>query len=119
MSKKWNIEYTDEFGLWWEDLSEGAQDKCAVVIDLLEREGPNLGFPYSSAINGAKHAMRELRIQYEGEPYRILYAFDPSRNALLILGGNKTGKNRWYDENVPKAEKIFEQYLKELEEEWK
>lgn len=119
MSNTWNIEYTDEFGLWWEEQSEGAQDKCAVVIDLLEREGPKLGFPYSSAINGAKHAMRELRIQYEGEPYRILYAFDPLRNALLILGGNKTGKNRWYDENVPKAENIFEQYLKELEEEQK
>ena len=63
--------------------------------------------------------MRELRIQYGGDPYRILYAFDPARNALLILGGNKTGNNRWYDENVPKAEKIFEQYLKELEEEKK
>lgn len=48
-----------------------------------------------------------------------MYAFDPARNALLILGGNKTGNNRWYDENVPKAEKIFEQYLKELEEEKK
>ena len=54
-----------------------------------------------------------------GHPYRILYAFDPVRNALLILGGDKTGNDRWYQEYVPKAEKIYARYLKELEEERK
>ena len=49
----------------------------------------------------------------------ILYAFAPRRNALLILGGDKTGNDRWYEENVPKAERIYEQYLKEIEEETK
>ena len=47
----------------------------------------------------------------------MLYAFDPVRNALLLLGGDKTGNDRWYSENVPKAEMLYEQHLKELEEE--
>ena len=119
MTNEWIVEFTDEFELWWLELSELVQEKCAAVVDLLTREGPNLGFPYSSSIRGSVHALRELRIQCGGHPYRILYAFDPQRNALLILGGDKTGNDRWYEENVPKAERIYEQYLKEIEEEAK
>ena len=119
MTNEWIVEFTDEFELWWLELSELVQEKCAAVVDLLTREGPNLGFPYSSSIRGAVHALRELRIQCGGHPYRILYVFDPQRNALLILGGDKTGNDRWYEENVPKAERIYEQYLKEIEEESK
>ena len=119
MTNEWIVEFTDEFELWWLELSELVQEKCAAVVDLLTREGPNLGFPYSSSIRGSVHALRELRIQCGGHPYRILYAFDPQRNALLILGGDKTGNDRWYEENVPRAERIYEQYLKEIEEESK
>ena len=119
MAEKWIVEFTDEFELWWLDLSEAVQEKCAVVVDLLAREGPRLGFPYSSDIKGSSIAMRELRVQCGGHPYRILYVFDPRRNALLILGGDKTGDDHWYEENVPKAEKIYKQYLKEIEEEVK
>lgn len=119
MTNEWIVEFTDEFELCWLELSELVQEKCAVVVDLLTREGPNLGFPYSSSIRGSAHALRELRIQCGGHPYRILYTFDPQRNALLILGGDKTGNDRWYEENVPRAERIYEQYLKEIEEESK
>lgn len=58
--------------------------------------------------------MRELRIQHEGRPYRVLYAFDPKRTAYLLLGGDKTGDDRWYEVNVPKAEKIYAKHVKEL-----
>lgn len=51
----WNIEYTDEFGLWWGSLSEDEQISIAVSVQLLEERGPNLGFPHSSGINGSKH----------------------------------------------------------------
>ena len=119
MTHEWIVEFTDEFELWWLELSELVQEKCAAVVDLLIREGPNLGFPYSSSIMGSAYALRELRIQCAGHPYRILYAFDPQRNALLILGGDKTGNDRWHEENVPRAERIYEQYLKEIEEEAK
>lgn len=119
MAGQWIVEFTDEFESWWLEQTELVQEKCAVVVDLLMREGPQLGFPYSTDIKGTSSALRELRVQCGGHPYRILYAFDPKRHALLILGGDKTGNDRWYDENVPRAEKIFQQYLMEIEEESK
>jgi len=61
--------------------------------------------------------MRELRIQHEGRPYRVIYAFDPRRTAILLSGGDKTGNNRWYEEYVPRADDIYDQHLKELENE--
>lgn len=59
--------------------------------------------------------MRELRVQHEGRPYRVLYAFDPRRSAILLIGGDKTGNDRWYETFVPLADGIYEQHLKELE----
>lgn len=61
--------------------------------------------------------MRELWIQHEGRPYRVLYAFDPRRSAILLLGGDKTGNDRWYEEHVPIADTLYEAYLRELERE--
>ena len=84
---------------------------------MLEEHGPALGYPYSSDIRGANIALRELRIQSNGHPYRVLYAFDPARSALLLMGGDKTGNDNWYRENVPVAERLFAQHLKELENE--
>lgn len=51
--------------------------------------------------------IRELRIQHQGRPYRILYAFDPARNAILLIGSDKTGNDRWYDLFVPKADDLY------------
>jgi hypothetical protein len=80
--------------------------------------GPSLPFPYSSGIATSRHRhMRELRIQHEGRPYRVLYAFDPRRAAILLLGGDKTGNDRWYDEHVPNADTLYDEYLRELERE--
>lgn len=61
--------------------------------------------------------MRELRVQHQGHPYRILYIFDPRRVALLLVGGDKTGDDRWYEKNVPLADRIYDNYLSEIEEE--
>ena len=73
----WEVEFTDEFEEWWDDLSEAGQEDVAATVHLLELKGPQLPFPYSSGINGSKHNhMRELRIQHKGDPYRVLYAFD-------------------------------------------
>jgi hypothetical protein len=114
----WNVEYTDEFEDWWNSLNEEEQNEVAKVVTLLEEYGPHLPFPFSSAIHGSKYGhMRELRIQHKGDPYRSIYAFDPKRKALLLLGGKKTGDDRWYDENVPLADKIYDKHLKELERE--
>ena len=94
----WDVEYSDEFGEWWESLNEGEQVEVAAVVGMLEECGPNLCYPYSSSIIGSKvEHLRELRVQHKGKPHRVLYAFDPRRVAILLLGGNKTGKNRWYE----------------------
>lgn len=115
----WEVEYTDEFETWWEyDLSEGEQDEVAAVVGLLERKGPHLPYPFSSSICGSKHShMRELRVQHRGNPYRVLYAFDPRRIAVLLIGGRKTGNNRWYEDFVPLADRIYDEHLKLLRNE--
>jgi hypothetical protein len=58
--------------------------------------------------------MRELRVQVRGKPFRVLYAFNPQRAAILLLGGDKTGNERWYEVHVPKADKLYDQHLEEL-----
>lgn len=114
----WGIEFTDEFGSWWETLSEGEQDAIDRVVLMLAERGPLLPFPHSSGISRSKHShMRELRVQYRGEPYRVLYAFDPRRVAILLLGGNKVGDDRWYETEVPRADKLFDEHLLTLKKE--
>lgn len=105
------IVVTDEFVGWYAGLDEADTDAVYRVVGLLEARGVALGFPYSSAIEGTRVALRELRIQSGGRPLRILYAFDPKRQAVLLLGGNKTGNDRFYEEAVPRAEKLLATYL--------
>jgi hypothetical protein len=112
------VEYTDEFEQWYLTLDEAEQDSIDFVVEILEEKGVNLRHPYSKDIKGSRHGnMRELRIQHKGEPYRILYCFDPRRMAVLLLAGNKKGNDRWYEENVPKADRLYDELLKELEDE--
>ncbi len=58
--------------------------------------------------------MKELRTQHAGQPYRTLYAFDPKRVAILLIGGNKSGDKNWYKTNIPIADRLFAQHLKEF-----
>jgi len=114
----WNVEYTDEFRSWWRTLSEGAQEDVAATVALLEARGPQLPFPYSSDVEGSRHShMRELRVQSGGEPLRIFYAFDPRRTAILLIGGNKTGDERFYERLIPRADKLYDECLDELRRE--
>jgi hypothetical protein len=61
--------------------------------------------------------MRELRVQHAGRPYRILYAFDPRRTAMLPIGGDKTGNDRWYDAYVPLSDRLYDEHLAQLRKE--
>ena len=116
----WEVEYTVEFGRWWDRLSDREQAAVDAFVRELEKRGPALPFPYSSAVVQSRHPhMRELRPQYAGRPIRILYAFDPTRTAILLLGGDKTGKGRWYDENVPRADKLYDAHIQQLKREGK
>ena len=86
-------------------------------MDLLEARGTALGFPHTSSIESSQFGqMRELRVQHKGHPLRVLYAFDPRRVGLLLLGGDKTGNDRWYETLVPQADKLFAEHLAELRE---
>lgn len=114
----WPVEYTDEFGRWWDTLTAAEQVSIDAHVRKLEQRGPNLPFPYSSGINGSRHAhMRELRVQSGGKPLQVFYAFDPRRMAILLIGGDKTGDKRFYDRMVPVADDLYDEHLAELKRE--
>jgi hypothetical protein len=114
----WNVEHTDEFAGWYRDLSEAQQDDVTAAGLLLIEQGPQLPFPFSSGINGSKHThMRELRVQSGGRPLRIFYAFDPRRSAILLIGGDKTGDDRFYERMVPIADQLYDVYIAEIRRE--
>ena len=116
----WDVEYTDDFGAWWNALTEAEQESIDASVRLLETMGPQLPFPHGSDVKRSRHGhMRELRIQRAGRPYRVLYAFDPRRAAILLIGGDKTGNDRWYEVYVPIADRLYDDHLKELAEEAK
>ena len=114
----WEVEYTDEFGAWWATLAEAAQDAVDRTVGLLEAWGPQLGHPYSSAVATSRHPhVRELRVQSQGHPLRILYAFDVRRTAILLIGGDKAGRDRWYEEYVPAADRLYDEHVETLRRE--
>ena len=115
---EWEIEHTDEFEGWWNTLSEEEQMEITGSVEILTAKGPTLPFPLSTGIKSSKHDhMRELRIQIKGNPYRIFYAFDPRRTAILLIGGDKTGDDRFYETFVPIADNLYDTHLIELAKE--
>lgn len=114
----WDVEYTDEFGEWWSGLAEGRQEDVAASVELLATLGPQLPFPHSSGIGDSRHShMRELRVQSGGKPLRVFYAFDPRRTAILLIGGDKTGDDRFYERYVRRADELYDTHLDELRKE--
>jgi hypothetical protein len=111
----WEVEFTDEFEEWWNGLKETEQIKIDAAIRMLEEYGPDLSYPASSGVSRSRHShMRELRVQVRGKPFRVLYAFNPKRAAILLVGGDKTGDDRWYEVNVPKADQVYDRHIEEL-----
>ena len=114
----WEVEFTHEFARWWDALTADEQADIAHYVKELECRGPELSFPYSSSIKGSRHgAMRELRVQSGGKPIRIFYAFDPTRTAILLIGGQKGGNDRFYDQFIDLADRLFDEHLAELNRE--
>ena len=111
----YEVEYTDEFESWWDELSARTQDDVSRVVTMLAEQGPQLPYPHCSAVRQSRHGrMRELRIQSGGRPIRVFYAFDPRRTAILLLGAHKTQARRFYDCHVPRADLIYDRHLNEL-----
>ena len=114
----WEIQRSNEYLEWWQELSEAQQRSVRRTVNLLSESGPGLGYPHSSQVISSRHGrMRELRVQSRGRPLRIFYAFDPRRAVILLIGGDKTGNDRFYDEYVRMADRIYDEHLDKLYEE--
>jgi hypothetical protein len=114
----WDIEATSEFLTWFGDLSEEEQDAVDYSISLLASEGAKLGRPYADTVRSKRFPnLKELRSQAGGQPLRSFFAFDPRRTAILLIGGNKTGDDRFYERMIPYAEELYATYLDEIKRE--
>jgi hypothetical protein len=114
----WEVEFTDEFAGWWDALDEAEQEDVGASVMLLRELGPTLGGPHVDLVTTSAYPnMKELRTQHSGRPYRTLFAFDPRRIAILLIGGDKTGNDRWYLEFVPRADRIYAEHLRQIENE--
>ena len=114
----WELEVTDEFAEWFRSLTEPEQIAVTRAATLLEERGPSLGRPHVDTL--AKQSrysnLKELRIEHRGDAYRVLFAFDPRRVGVLLLGGRKPDQ-KWYKTAVPAADKLYDRYLEELKRE--
>lgn len=111
----WDVEFTDEFEAWWLTLTASEQQSIAASVGLLRLLGPALPRSHADAVRGSRHAnMKELRTQHRGRPLRTLFAFDPRRCAILLVGGDKTGDDRFYQRIVPLADRLYDEHLQQL-----
>jgi len=111
----WEVEFSDEFELWWSALDESERESLLAGVNLLRQLGPLLRRPYADTLKGSRHSnMKELRTQHRGRPLRTLFAFDPRRCAILLIGGDKTGDDRFYDRMIPQADRIYDEHLDDL-----
>ncbi|HEY1592275.1 MAG TPA: type II toxin-antitoxin system RelE/ParE family toxin [Solirubrobacteraceae bacterium] len=110
----WEIELTPQAERWFMGLGKRDAERIAASIDQLERTGPGLGRPFADAIKGSRHHnMKELRSI--GGHLRMLFAFDPRRHAVLLLGGDKQGDwQGWYRRSVPVADQRYDRHLRDL-----
>ena len=118
ISLVWDVEFTDEFGAWWDQLDADEQESLAASVELLRQLGPHLSRPHADTLNGSRHSnMKELRTQHQGRPIRTLFAFDPRRSAILLIGGDKTGDARFYEKMIPLADDLYDEHLATLRKE--
>jgi hypothetical protein len=111
----WEVEHTDEFAAWFAELAEEEAEQIAHAIDHLAQVGPTCPRPLVDRIKGSRHHnMKELRVSTGACKYRILFIFTSNRKALLLVGGDKSGNwTRWYSDNIPYADDLYDEYLKE------
>jgi hypothetical protein len=115
---EWEVLFDEECRTWFDSLEETLQDAILACVAVLQQRGPNLGRPRVDSIKDSKHSnMKELRIQQRGVPWRILFAFDSRRRAVLLVGGNKGEDKRWYERNIPIADERFDRHQRALESE--
>lgn len=110
----WVVEFFNNFEAEFEAFPEGVQDAILAKTHLLEREGPQLGRPHADTLEGSKHAnMKELRCAAGDGVWRVAFAFDPDRKAILLTAGDKSGGSgkRFYKRLIATADKRFDNHL--------
>lgn len=113
----WDVEGTDQFIEWFATLDTEERRAIFAAMEVLEAEGPGLGRPLVDTVNRSRHAnTKELRPPAGN--IRILFAFDPRRTAILLIGGDKTNRwQAWYARMIPVADDLYDEYLRELKKE--
>jgi hypothetical protein len=110
----WTVRFADEFDPEFAGLSEPVQDELLAQARVLERLGPQAGRPRVDTLNGSRHAnMKELRFEADGGVWRVAFAYDPKRQAILLVAGDKSGGSeaRFYRSLIRKADARFDAHL--------
>lgn len=116
----WTIRTRPVFDVWFLEMNVEDQENILAIIGLLEVKGAQLGRPYADTLNGSKHRnLKELRIQSDGKPIRVFFAFDPERQGIVLCGGDKTSDKRFYKRMIAIADEEYSDHLKELNDETK
>lgn len=113
----WGVASTAEFEDWVKNLDSGAQTEIVAKVELLKALGPHLGRPHVDTLKGSKYPnLKELRVTWKKSVLRVAFAFDPTRSGILLVGGNKVGRNerQFYRELIQWAEKLYERHLIEI-----
>lgn len=117
MSIKWTVKFHEKFEAEFDVLNEYVQNELLARAVVLEKFGPNLGRPSVDTLKGSQYAnMKELRFQANNGVWRVAFAYDPKRQAILLIAGNKAGvgEQRFYKELIRKADERFSNYLANL-----
>ena len=116
----WEVRFDDVFEAEFDQLLEAVQDELLARVKVLEQFGPQLGRPHVDTLKDSKHAnMKELRFNCEDGAWRVAFAFDPKRQALLLVAGDKAGANqrKFYEKLIQTADERFDAHLEKLKEE--
>jgi hypothetical protein len=114
----WEVEVTDQFEEWWDDLPEEDQEKITAAVRVLQQRGPALGRPLVGEVIGSRHGKNMKELIPPASSLRILFLFDPRRAAILLTGGDKEGQwEKFYDRMIPVADDLYDVYLQELRQE--
>jgi hypothetical protein len=112
----WNVETTGEYDDWFFEQNEDSQASIRMKVELLTEYGPYLSRPHADTLKGSKlNNLKELRVQTEKHVFRVAFLFDEERNAILLIGGDKKGKDekRFYKNLIKQAESIYDNYGEE------
>lgn len=115
----WEVQFHEDFEPEFDELAEPVQDELLAQARLLEEFGPSLGRPRVDTLKGSNHAnIKELRFDAGGGVWRVAFAFDPKRNAILLVAGDKSGgsEKKFYNRLIKKADERFDCHLKRLDE---